>query len=44
MATTEVLLVEHIQKLGSEGDIVKVRPGFARNYLILKKGSAFELG
>ena len=27
MATTEVLLVEHIQKLGSEG-VVKVRPGF----------------
>ena len=37
MATTEVLLVEHIQKLGSEGDIVKVRPGFARNYLIPQK-------
>ena len=37
MATTEVLLVEHSQKLGSEGDIVKVRPGFARNYLIPQK-------
>jgi large subunit ribosomal protein L9 len=37
MATTEVLLVEHIQKLGSEGDVVKVRPGFARNYLIPQK-------
>jgi large subunit ribosomal protein L9 len=34
MATTEVLLVEHMQQLGSEGDIVKVRPGYARNYLI----------
>lgn len=37
MATTEVLLVEHIQNLGSEGDVVKVRPGFARNYLIPQK-------
>ena len=37
MASTEVLLVEHIEKLGSEGDVVKVRPGFARNYLIPQK-------
>jgi large subunit ribosomal protein L9 len=37
MATTEVLLVKHIQNLGSEGDVVKVRPGFARNYLIPQK-------
>jgi large subunit ribosomal protein L9 len=37
MATTEVLLVQHIQQLGSEGDVVKVRPGYARNYLIPQK-------
>ena len=37
MSIKEVLLVEHIEKLGSEGDVVKVRPGFARNYLIPQK-------
>ena len=37
MATTEVLLVEHINNLGSEGDVVKVRPGYARNYLLPQK-------
>ncbi len=34
MSQTEVLLVEHIEKLGSEGDVVNVRSGYARNYLI----------
>ena len=34
MPTTEVLLVEHIQNLGAEGDVVKVKPGYARNFLI----------
>ena len=37
MASTEILLVEHIENLGSEGDVVKVRPGFARNYLLPQK-------
>ena len=37
MATTEVLLVQHMHQLGSEGDVVKVRPGYARNYLIPHK-------
>ena len=37
MANTEVLLVKHIEKLGSEGDVVKVRSGYARNYLIPQK-------
>jgi len=30
----EILLKEDIQKLGKRGEIVKVRDGFARNYLI----------
>tara|TARA_B100000212_G_scaffold216745_1_gene164020 strand:+ start:2479 stop:2952 length:474 start_codon:yes stop_codon:yes gene_type:complete len=34
MPHTEVLLITHMENLGSEGDIVKVRPGYARNYLI----------
>ena len=36
MPTTEVLLVEHIHNLGAEGDVVKVRPGYARNFLLPK--------
>jgi large subunit ribosomal protein L9 len=33
MANIEVLLREHVQHLGRCGDVVKVRPGYARNYL-----------
>ena len=36
MSTTEILLVEPVDNLGSEGDIVKVRPGYARNFLFPK--------
>ena len=36
MSTTEILLVEPIENLGSEGDIVKVRPGYARIFFHLK--------
>lgn len=30
----EVLLVHDVEKLGARGEIVKVKPGFARNYLL----------
>jgi large subunit ribosomal protein L9 len=30
----EVILLERVQNLGDLGDLVKVRPGYARNYLI----------
>ncbi len=30
----EVILLERIEKLGQMGDTVKVKPGFARNYLL----------
>ncbi len=33
----EVILKEAIEKLGSQGDIVKVADGYARNYLIPQK-------
>ncbi len=34
MASTEVLLVKPVEGLGGEGDQVKVRAGYARNYLL----------
>ena len=33
----EVILREDIEKLGSRGDVVKVAPGFARNFLIPRR-------
>jgi large subunit ribosomal protein L9 len=33
----EVILLERVEKLGQMGQVVKVRPGFARNYLLPKK-------
>lgn len=37
MATVEVILLQRVEKLGQMGDIVKVKPGFARNYLLPQK-------
>ncbi len=37
MATTEVLLVQPVEGLGGEGDQVKVRAGYARNFLLPRK-------
>ncbi len=34
MAKIEVLLRDHVKDLGRCGDIVRVSPGFARNYLL----------
>lgn len=33
----EVILLERIEKLGQMGQVVKVKPGFARNYLLPQK-------
>jgi len=33
----ELILKKTVETLGEEGDIVKVKPGYARNYLIPKK-------
>lgn len=41
MAATEVILLQRVEKLGHMGDIVKVKPGFARNYL-LPQGKAIR--
>lgn len=37
MAQTEILLVKPVEGLGGEGDQVKVRAGYARNYLLPRK-------
>jgi large subunit ribosomal protein L9 len=37
MATAEVLLLEPVQHLGGEGACVRVRAGYARNYLVPRK-------
>jgi large subunit ribosomal protein L9 len=41
MKTVKVILRQDMEKLGTEGDIVTVKPGFARNYL-LPRGFAYE--
>jgi large subunit ribosomal protein L9 len=37
MATTSVLLREDVDNLGARGEIVKVKAGYARNYLLPRK-------
>ncbi len=34
MGSVQVILSEDVHKLGEAGDIVRVKPGFARNYLV----------
>ena len=36
MANSEILLLEKVDNLGSEGDVVSVKPGYARNFLLPK--------
>jgi large subunit ribosomal protein L9 len=42
MPSTEIILTENVPGLGAEADVVKVRRGYARNYL-LPRGKAYEL-
>ena len=37
MADVELILLQRVEKLGQMGDVVKVKPGFARNYLLPQK-------
>ena len=37
MASVELILLQRIEKLGQMGEIVKVKPGFARNFLLPQK-------
>lgn len=42
MPSTQIILTENIPGLGAEADVVKVRRGFARNFL-LPQGKAYEV-
>ena len=42
MPSTEIILTENVPGLGAEADVVKVRRGYARNYL-LPHGKAHEV-
>ncbi|MCB1651341.1 MAG: 50S ribosomal protein L9 [Alphaproteobacteria bacterium] len=35
--STQVILLERVEKLGQMGDVVSVKPGYARNYLLPQK-------
>ncbi|HOO82487.1 MAG TPA: 50S ribosomal protein L9 [Alphaproteobacteria bacterium] len=35
--STQVILLERVEKLGNMGDVVSVKPGYARNYLLPQK-------
>ena len=37
MAAVELILLQRVEKLGQMGDLVKVKPGYARNYLLPQK-------
>ena len=37
MATTEILLLQPVENLGGEGDQIRVRAGYARNFLLPRK-------
>jgi len=37
----EIILTENVENLGNIGDLVKVKPGYARNYLV-PRGLAME--
>ena len=37
----DVILLERVEKLGAIGDVVSVKPGFARNFL-LPRGKALR--
>ncbi len=37
MAAVELILLQRVEKLGQMGDVVRVKPGYARNYLLPQK-------
>lgn len=37
MSATQIILLERVEKLGNMGDVVSVKPGYARNFLLPQK-------
>ena len=37
MAAVELILLQRVDKLGQMGEVVRVKPGYARNYLLPQK-------
>ncbi|MCB1680309.1 MAG: 50S ribosomal protein L9 [Rhodospirillales bacterium] len=37
MSATKIILLEHVENLGEMGDVVTVKPGYARNFLLPQK-------
>lgn len=37
MATVELILLQRVEKLGQMGEVVRVKPGYARNYLLAQR-------
>ena len=37
MAAVELILMQRVEKLGQMGEVVRVKPGFARNFLLPQK-------
>jgi large subunit ribosomal protein L9 len=37
MSATQIILLERVENLGQMGDVVNVKPGYARNYLLPQK-------
>ena len=37
----KIILLENVRKVGSIGDVIEVKRGFARNFLISKKKALF---
>ena len=39
----KIILLENVRKIGSIGDVIDVKRGFARNYLISKKKALLSI-
>ena len=37
MAAVELILLQRVESLGQMGEVVRVKPGYARNYLLPQK-------
>ena len=40
----KVILLENVKRIGSIGEVIDVKRGFARNFLIANKKALYEIG